>query len=401
MLDSAFSKQMGRITFLLSCLVVAVACAGALRLLLTYPENRRVTYAVAGGLVLLGVFWIRSTERRLMDAGLPRWVFWPYFLLIFAACAAVHVLRLLDNPQTLMLFLALQIPTVFLESKPASGRGREENAPEAQVRNQPVGRFLFLLRVLLLVALWVALFHMQATATWGPALLEMRFGLALIAFIWIYNVEGRVLDAGLPHWASIPYCLLVPVLSLLPIYFKVAKDAYPLALALFVVLQISTIFLRGKTLLVAEPSSQNPNQQAVSSSALQPGTSAGQLDPVGGVEFASRILILAGLLWVLHLLRGDTGFGHIAWVLEASLDAASAVVCVLWAVSVKGRLKQLGRTRSYPDLCALVLIACLLALVVAGASFPQALVLFVVLQIPVVLVRKESILARLFLADAN
>jgi hypothetical protein len=34
-------------------------------------------------------------------------------------------------------------------------------------------------------------------------------------------------------------------------------------------------------------------------------------------------------------------------------------------------------------------------------GFPQALVLFVVLQIPVVLMRRDSILARLFLADAD
>jgi hypothetical protein len=87
--------------------------------------------------------------------------------------------------------------------------------------------------------------------------------------------------------------------------------------------------------------------------------------------------------------------------MDAALDAASALVCVLWAISVKGRLKELGRTRSYPDLCAIVLIACLLAVAFAGASFSQALILFVVLQIPVVLVRRESILARLFLADAN
>ena len=80
---------------------------------------------------------------------------------------------------------------------------------------------------------------------------------------------------------------------------------------------------------------------------------------------------------------------------------ASVFVCVLWAVSVKGRLKTIGRTRSSLDLCALVLAACLLAVAFARASFSQALVLFVILQLPVVLVRRESILARALLADAN
>ena len=44
---------------------------------------------------------------------------------------------------------------------------------------------------------------------------------------------------------------------------------------------------------------------------------------------------------------------------------------------------------------------CLLVMAFAGAGFSQALVLFAVLQIPVMLMRRESILARLFLADAD
>jgi hypothetical protein len=388
MLDSAFSKQMGRITFLLSSLVVAVACGVALQLLLDHVENRRVTYVVAAGLIFLGVFWIRSVERRLMDAGLPRWVFWPYFFTIFAVCAAVHVLRLLDNPHTLILFFALQIPTVFLESKPASGSREERRSYPAY--NHPVGQFLFLLRVLLVVAFWAALFRLQAAAGWGLALWEMRLGLLILAFAWMYNVEGRLMDAGLPRWCSVLYCLIVPALCLVPVCFQVTKDAYPLALALFAALQIPAVLFYRKTPRAAEPSTPNLQQEA-----------AGQLDPVGGFEFATRILILAGLLCVLHLLRGDTGFGRIAWALDAALDAASVFVCVLWAVSVKGRLKTIGRTRSSLDLCALVLAACLLAVAFARASFSQALVLFVILQLPVVLVRRESILARALLADAN
>jgi hypothetical protein len=398
MSDSALLKQSGRITFLLSFLVVAVACAVALRFLLAYPESRRVTYAVAAGLIFLGVFWIRSVEGRLLDAGLPRWYFWPYFLIVFASCAAAHLLKILDSQQTLMLFVALQIPTVLLESNSASERREEMRRYPAY--NKPVGRLLFLLRLLLLAALWGALFHLQAETGWGLALLEMRLGLVLVAFVWVYNVEGRLMDAGLPRWCSVPYCLIVPALCLVPIYLKVIEDTHPLALALFVLLQIPTVFFKTKP--VAEPLPQESSpQEAVPSSALQPSNPARQLDPVGGFEFATRVLILAGLLWVLHLLRGDTGFDHIARALGAALDAGSVAVCVLWGLSVKGRLKNLGRTRSYLDFCALVAVACLPSMAFAGVSYLQALVLFVVLQIPVVLMRRESILARLFLVDAD
>lgn len=396
MSDSALLKQMGRITFLLSSLLVAVACGVAFRLLQAHPESRRFTYAVAAGLIFLGVFWIRSVEGRLMDAGLPRWLFWPYFLIVFASCAAAHVLKILDSQQTLMLFVAIQLPTVLLESNPASERREEMRRYPAY--NKPVGRFLFLLRLLLLAALWGALFHLQAATGWGLALLEMRLGLVLVAFFWIYNVEGRLMDAGLPRWCSVPYCLIVPALCLVPVYLKVTEDTHPLALALFVLLQIPAVFF--KTAPVAEPLPQESSpQEAVPSSAVS--KPARQLDSVGAFEFATRVLILAGLLWVLHLLRGDTGFDHIARALDAALDAGSVFVCALWGVSVKGRLKKLERARSYLDFCAFVLVACLLAMAFAGASFSQALVLFVVLQFPVVLMRRESILARLFLVDAD
>jgi hypothetical protein len=297
-----------------------------------------------------------------------------------------------------MLFVALQIPTVLLESNSASERREEMRRYPAY--NKPVGRLLFLLRLLLLAALWGALFHLQAETGWGLALLEMRLGLVLVAFVWVYNVEGRLMDAGLPRWCSVPYCLIVPALCLVPIYLKVIEDTHPLALALFVLLQIPTVFFKTKP--VAEPLPQESSpQEAVPSSALQPSNPARQLDPVGGFEFATRVLILAGLLWVLHLLRGDTGFDHIARALGAALDAGSVAVCVLWGLSVKGRLKNLGRTRSYLDFCALVAVACLPSMAFAGVSYLQALVLFVVLQIPVVLMRRESILARLFLVDAD
>jgi hypothetical protein len=400
MMDSALSKQMGRITFLLSSLVVAVACGASLQLLLNHAGNRRVTYVVAAGLIFLGVFWIRSVEHRLMDAGLPRWYFWPYFLFVFSVCATAHVAGLLDNPHTLMLFFALQIPTVFLQSKPALTNREEARSYSAY--NQPVGHFLFLLRMLLLATFWVALFQLQTTAGRGLALWEMRLGLLIVALVWIYNVEGRLMDAGQPHSLSFPYCLLVSALCFLPAYFKITDHASLLAPALFVVLQIPTFFFCRKASPAVEPlSSSSIQPEASGLPALQPSETTGQIDPVGGFEFATRILILAGLLWVLHLLRGDTGYGRMAWALDAALDAASVFVCALWAISVKGRLKKLGRMRSYLDFCTLVFIVCLLVMAFAGAGFSQALVLFAVLQIPVMLMRRESILARLFLADAN
>lgn len=395
MSGSALSKQIGRISFLLSSLLVALIGSGALQLLRSHAENRRATLAVECALVLLGVFWIRSLERRLRDAGLPRWLFWPYFLFVFTVCLGARARGVVDDTQTFLLFAALQLPTVLFRSRPSPAESRppSASAPADAEYNQPVGHFLFLLRLLLLAAFSAALFHLGETTGHGLALWEMRLGLVVAAFVWIYNVEGRLLDAELPRWWSIPYCLIVPTLCFLPVWFKLID--IPLALALFVAVQLPTVFFYQKA-IVAEPSP--PNTSPEETTGLP---SKWRIQPTGGVEFAVYILLIAGLWSGLHLLRGDItgGLKGLAW--DVTLDAGSLLLDGLWIVSVRGRLKAAGRARSTFDLCAIVLLPCLLLFAFRVIGFPQALVLFVVLQIPVVLMRRDSILARLFLADAD
>lgn len=382
--NSALSKQIGRISFLLSSLLVALIGSGALQLLRSHAESHRATLAVECALVLLSVFWIRSLERRLRDAGLPRWLFWPYFLFVFAVCLGARARGVVDDTQTFLLFAALQLPTVLFRSRPS---------PADAEYNQPVGHFLFLLRLLLLAAFSAALFHLQETAGNGLALWEMRLGLVMATFVWIYNVEGRLLDAELPRWWSIPYCLIVPTLCFLPVWFNVIN--LTLALVLFVAVQLPTVFFYQKA-IVAEPSP--PNTSPEETAGLP---SKWRIQPTGGFEFAVYILLIAGLWSGLHLLRGDItgGLKGLAW--DVTLDAGSLLLGGLWIISVRGRMKAAGRARSTFDLCAIVLLPCLLLFAFRVIGFPQALVLFVVLQIPVVLMRRDSILARLFLADAD
>src|ERR1039458_4996287 len=253
--NSTLYKQFGRITFLLSCLLVAGLSGAALRLLQAHAESRRAWMAVGYCLVLLGVFWIRSLERRLADAGLPRWSFWPYFLIVFTGCLAAHGLKVATSQETLVLFLLLQLPAVLFESKSA------------------------------------------------PAELS-------------------------PEGVKLP-----------------VKPARPVA-------------------------------------------------PLGAFEFAVFVLLIAGLWLVLHLLRGDvSGMAHSRnW--RYALDAGSWLLCVPWFFSVRGRLKALGRMRWTAILCTIVLISCLLLFYFRVISFPQAIVLFIVLQIPMIILRRESISAR-------
>jgi hypothetical protein len=86
-----------------------------------------------------------------------------------------------------------------------------------------------------------------------------------------------------------------------------------------------------------------------------------------------------------------------AW--RYALDAGSWLLCVPWFFSVRGRLKALGRMRWTAILCTIVLISCLLLFYFRVISFPQAIVLFIVLQIPMIILRRESISARFFAED--
>jgi len=404
--NSALFKQIGRLTFLLFSASVAVLCGVALRLQQSHPDSRHVAIAIECGLVLLGVFWIRSLERRLVDAGFPRWCFWPYFLLVFAACFGVHVLKHLDVPQTLTFFVALQFPSVLFPSKPASARspapgGGQADAPgcPGSDYNSPVGRFQFLLRVLLVAALFIALFHLAQNTGPVVALWEMRIGLVIPALIWIYSVEGRVMDAGLPRWVSIPYCLILPGACFLPVFF--GKVSLHVALASFVVLQIPTIFFSSRAMLADQQPLSAGRHQASSSPVVHENKPVGQASPLAGFEFAVYTLLIAGLWYVLHLLRGDVGGGDRTWAFQVALDAGSALLCVLWMISVKGRLSDVGRQRFAGDFCLIVFTACLLPVAFRIINFAQALVLFAALQIPAVFIRRESILARFLPVDKN
>jgi hypothetical protein len=83
------------------------------------------------------------------------------------------------------------------------------------------------------------------------------------------------------------------------------------------------------------------------------------------------------------------------------MDTASGLLCLAWIFSVRGRLKSLDRARWTLLYCVAVLAVCLLPLAFRLIGFPLAIVLFIVLQIPVVFLRREAISARLFPVDRD
>lgn len=261
MSDSTSKTHTGRIGFLLSSLAVVLFCAAALKLTHAHPESKRVLFAVGYGVVLLGVFWTRSLEGRLRDAGMPRWSFWPYFLIVFTGCLAAHLLKFTNSLETLALFLVLQLPAALFSRKPAA----------AETLSQ--------------------------------------------------DVDGRRSDS--------------------------------------------------------------------------------KATPLGAIEFAVYLLIIAGLLDVLHLLRYDVSGMAGAHILRHALDAACLLLSVPWFFSVRGRLRRLGLINWSLGYCFVVFALCAAPFASRFLSFRQVLILFVVLQIPLVILQRQFIPARFFSASAS
>jgi hypothetical protein len=263
---------MGRITFLLSCLLVVFLSGVALRLTHSHPGSKRVLFAAGYGVALLGVFWTRSLESRLKDAGLPRWTFWPYFLIVFTGCLGALALKFTNSLETLGLFLVLQLPALVFSGNPA------------------------------------------------PAV-------------------------SLPQGTNAQKTPPAPT----P---KKAKPARPIT-------------------------------------------------PLGAIEFAVYVVLIAGLAFVLHLLRGDLAGLAMPRAWRIALDVTSALLGVPWILCVRGRFRSLGLTYWYPAFCSFVLVACVLLFALGVINFQHALILFAVLQIPAVILRREFIPAGLVEVEAS
>jgi hypothetical protein len=198
---------------------------------------------------------------------------------------------------------------------------------------------------------------------------------------------------GWPRWSFWPCFLTIFTACFGAHVLKIVGD--PETLALFVGLQILLAIWPGK------PAPDELITGGANLSASQTNKSARKVTPIDALEFAVYVVLIAGLLHVLHLLRMDVnGMAH-SRALKLALDAGSGLLCVLWILSVRGRLKALGLMRWTLVFCSVALIPCLLLFTLRVVNFPHALELFVVLQIPAVFFRREFTLASFFSVDKD
>jgi hypothetical protein len=110
-------KPVGRFTFLLWGILVA-ALWGSLSYLRHRSDSDFAEYIAVVGECCLAMIWMQCVQGRLLEAGLSRWYAWPYTVTLPFVCILLLVFKVVNGQQALLLFVLLQIPTVFIPSKP-------------------------------------------------------------------------------------------------------------------------------------------------------------------------------------------------------------------------------------------------------------------------------------------
>jgi hypothetical protein len=114
----------------------------------------------------------------------------------------------------------------------------------ASLSNRAVGRFVFLIWVLVASALFAALFQLRIRLSGSNAEIIVWLGFSFLGLLWGQAVEGRILDAGLPRSYRWPYILILPFGCVLLLALKVLDG--PEALALFILAQVPTVFIKSR-----------------------------------------------------------------------------------------------------------------------------------------------------------
>jgi len=252
---STLTEQWGRAIFLVSTLAVAVTGGTALTLLQEHAGSKRALLAVGYGLVVLGVFWVRSLGQRLTDAGWPRWTFWPYFFVVFTGCLAMRFLKIGDARQVLVVFIALQIPAALWQRKSESAEPAERKilaerpvsiAGKIGRASEPVSGLEFAVYAVLIAGLWDVLHLLRGDVSGHNSWvikLAIDLGSGFVGVGWVVSARERLKVLGEHRW-TLDFCVVVLAVCFLPFAFKVID--FRQMLILFVILEIPLFFARRK-----------------------------------------------------------------------------------------------------------------------------------------------------------
>lgn len=213
---------------------------------------------------LVGFVWFFKVLGRFEDAALSSDRFgMPYFFCALIVSMLPLWFGLINGYESLALFVAIQVPLAFLQSKPRPEspvppprelsdfrkrlKLRRENRKLTRKAAKPffVGPDAFLRRLLVIACLWALLISVDnASDNWVGAWFA-RGGYLILSFVWLMSAEGRFKDAGWARdWYGSQFVLVVTVASMMPRAVHWV-NGYG-ALAIFVLIQIPTVLLPSK-----------------------------------------------------------------------------------------------------------------------------------------------------------
>jgi uncharacterized membrane protein YhaH (DUF805 family) len=255
------------------------------------------------GFLITCLVCLTGILRSLEHAGRsPQWYGFPFSSAASIVSMLTAWLRHINGYEQLALFLLIQMPLALLTSKPKSPKLLAEINRQKESRNKsmPVvktnelalsGPFEYLRILLVIACLWIPLIYMDNAFGGSVGSWIARLGYLILGFFWLAFANGRLEDAGWAHsWYPSQYGLVVSVASLMPLAVHWV-NGYG-ALAIFVLIQIPTVFLRSKP-RPEEPSPETEEDDACLRDPLE-GILVRRTDEVGEENPARRPGVLTG-----------------------------------------------------------------------------------------------------------
>jgi hypothetical protein len=302
------SRKLSPIGFLRTLLTIG--CLGFPMILLDNASGQGSGVWIARlGYFILGIVWLTKISDRLEDAGWSLHIGRGFLIVVgafligilrrlevacqssqsywFSSACGMHFapmlppwLQFINEYEIFALFLLIQVPLALLPSKPRSASPQDRERRNRIITKwhgkevMPIlaGPFAFLCRLLLIALLWVPLIYMDGASNRKTGTWIARLGYFILAYAWMMNADGRFEDAGWGfNWEGKQYALVVSVASLMPLAVHWV-NGYG-ALAIFVLIQIPTVFLRSK---------QKPDEPLPESTGTEE-DDACLRDPLGGI----------------------------------------------------------------------------------------------------------------------
>ncbi|MFY9853790.1 MAG: hypothetical protein WAK26_07940 [Terracidiphilus sp.] len=340
------------------------------------------------------MYTMKAIDGRLVDAGLPRWCSYPVFT-VWILATSIPFISPRYWPAGIGLLLLLLVAGGLMPSQPAPAilalidkKGEPEEGAARVLKKFPAGLLVgpvgYLYLLLTFACIWLPLVWLEDTSADQLQTLIAHLGYFIMGLVWVFTVLGRFEDSGRASDVyGVPYCIIVPVLSMLPLW-RGLINGYE-TLALFVLIQVPLALLRSKP-TAEEPVLQN-NCENEASKVHAPPAKTNELTLCGPFEYL-RILFVIACFSIPLIYMDDASGGSVgSWIARLGY----LILGFFWLTFANGRLEDAGWTRrnSTVQFGLVVCAASLMPLAFHWVSGYGSLAIFVVIQTPTALLRSK------------